>query len=96
VSHRQKPQCDDRHDRHRAPLLGDTRGLPVEADTRATGVFGKVGRAIQQRLEIEYAAPECDHYGVGTVAGIEFWQDALHVGLHGALGDVEFGGNSFV
>jgi hypothetical protein len=53
-------------------------------------------QVIQQRLEVEYAPLECDHYGVGAVAGIEFWQDALHVGLHGPLGDVEFGGNSFV
>src|SRR5882762_6564202 len=46
--------------------------------------------------DVENSPLQGDHYGVSSVAGIEFWQDALHVCLDRALGDVELGGDHFV
>jgi AraC-like DNA-binding protein len=46
--------------------------------------------------DVEKSPLQGDHHGVSTVAGIEFWQDALHVCLDRALGNVELGGDHFV
>src|SRR5882757_1864835 len=46
--------------------------------------------------DVENSPLQGDHYGVSTVAGIELWQNALHVCLDRALGDVELGGDHFV
>lgn len=48
------------------------------------------------RSDIQNAALDRNHHGMGAVGGIELWQDAFHVCLDGSLGDVELGADHFI
>jgi hypothetical protein len=52
--------------------------------------------AADTRLQIKYSALQSDHDSMSAVGGIELREDALHVGLDRAFGDVQLGGDQFV